>query len=122
MGGSVGCQPRHCWCTEHLLSSASVFVCPLGWAAKSMSWIMLIFGVGTKCFGAECIPYVFTPESFLRRDLRCFLLCAYIELSLPGFRFLFFLNTYADCFQCVLIETGDICIHSIGDDGDLTDT
>lgn len=33
-----------------------------------------------------------------------------------------FFNTYADCFQCVLIETGDICIHSIGDDGDLTDT
>lgn len=69
------------------------------------------------------MPYVFTPESFSRRDLRCFLLCAYIELSLPGFRlfFFFFFNTYGDCFQCVLIETGDICIRSLGEDRDLTD-
>lgn len=61
-------------------------------------------------------------KAFSRRDLRCFLLCAYIELSLPGFRrFLgFFFNTYDDCFQHVLIETGDICIPSLEDE-DLTD-
>lgn len=35
--------------------------------------------------------------------------------------FFFFPNTYGDCFQCVLIETGDICIPSLGKDGDLTD-
>lgn len=59
--------------------------------------------------------YVFTPESSSRRDLRSFLLCAYIELSLTGFRlFFFFFTTYGDFFQCVLIETGDIYIPSLG--------
>lgn len=33
----------------------------------------------------------------------------------------FFFNTYGDFFQYVLIETGDICIPSLGEDGDLTD-
>lgn len=53
---------------------------PLVGAANSVSQKMLIFGMGTECFGAEHIAYVFTPESFSRRELRCFLLCTYMEL------------------------------------------
>lgn len=34
------------------------------------------------------------------------------------FFFFFFFSAYGDCFQCVLIETGDICIPSLG--GDVT--
>lgn len=44
-------------------------------------------------------------------------LCLASDLDFWGF-----FSTYGDCFQCVLIETGDICIPSLGEDGDLTDT
>lgn len=124
MGGSVRCQPRH-RCTERHISSASTFTCSVGrgcqqsvaedadfWNGDRMLWSRTY----CVCFHtwklfkkrAEMFPFMHIHGTFF--------FCLALDFFLKKKK-----KTYGDCFQCVLIETGDICIPSIGEDRDLTD-